>query len=107
MTQIDPSSERQRTEQAVRLALLGLIGQVGCLTLVIIVAALVAGLWLDRQFDTRPLFTLILVLGSIPVTLFIMFRLVLSVVPRLQLTAGAPAKAVPEEEPDRGNRGTD
>ncbi len=99
--------ERQRRELAVRMALLGLIGQVGCLTLVIIVAALVAGLWLDRQFDTRPLFTLILVLGSIPVTLFVMFRLVLSAAPRLQTTPGSHAKAAPEEDPDRGNGATD
>jgi len=107
MARIDPSMERQRKEQAVRMALIGLIGQVGCLTLVIIVAALVAGLWLDRQFDTRPLFTLILVLGSIPVTLFVMFRLVLTFAPRLQTSAGSHAQAVPEEDPDRGNRATD
>ncbi|MCX6025994.1 MAG: AtpZ/AtpI family protein [Chloroflexi bacterium] len=98
---------KARREQALRLALLGLIGQVGCLTLAIIVAALIAGLWLDSRFDTRPLFTLILVLGSIPVTLFLMLRLVLSAAPRLQIDAGPTSKAAPEEERDREERATD
>jgi hypothetical protein len=107
MSQSQPALEKIRREQALRLALLGLIGQVGCLTLVIIVAALVAGLWLDSRFDTRPLFTLVLVLGSIPVTLFVMFRLVLSAAPRLQTNAGPPATAASEEDSDRGKRATD
>ena len=84
MTQEGRAPEVERTRQALKMALLGVIGQVGCLTLLIILIALVAGLWLDGQFHTRPLFTLILVLGSVPVTLFVMFRLVLSVAPRLQ-----------------------
>ena len=47
------------------------LGQVGFLTLVIILAAVGIGLFLDRRFETQPWITLILVLGSIPVSLFI------------------------------------
>jgi len=46
------------------------------MTLVVIFAALFVGLWLDRTFDSKPLFTLGLMIGSVPVTLFIMFRIV-------------------------------
>lgn len=42
--------------------------QIGCLTLVIILAALGLGLWLDGRFGTRPWLTLTFVLGSIPVS---------------------------------------
>ena len=59
------------------LALAGLLGSVGCVILVVIFVALGIGLWLDLQFDSRPLFTVVLVLASIPVTIFLMVRLVL------------------------------
>jgi F0F1-type ATP synthase assembly protein I len=52
------------------------LGQVGFLTLGVILAAVAIGLFLDRQFDTRPLFTIVLVLGSVPVSLFITVRTV-------------------------------
>jgi hypothetical protein len=34
-----------------------LIGQVGCVTLVIVLASVFGGLWLDGLFGTKPLFT--------------------------------------------------
>ena len=83
------------------MVLAGVLGQVGCLTLLVILVALVAGLWLDNQFHTRPLFVLLLVLGSMPVTLFLMFRLVLSLAPRLQMAAGKTSGPASEEEPER------
>ena len=49
-----------------------LVGQVGCLTLVIIVASVLAGLWLDANFGTKPLFTLILLLAGIPLSVMAM-----------------------------------
>lgn len=48
-------------------------GEVGCLTLFIVIVALVAGLWLDRTFGTKPVFTLLLLLGSAPISLFLTF----------------------------------
>ncbi len=59
------------------LALASLLGSVGCVTLVVIFVAPGIGIWLDLQFDSRPLFTVVLVLASIPVTIFLMVRLVL------------------------------
>jgi hypothetical protein len=38
--------------------LIVMIGQVGCLTLVIILASVFGGLWLDKMFNTKPVFTL-------------------------------------------------
>ena len=53
-------------------------GQVGCLTVAGIILALVIGRWLDSQFSTAsPWFTIGLILGSVPVTLFLMVRLTL------------------------------
>ncbi len=46
------------------------------LTLVIIFVALLAGLWLDKILNSKPWFTIIFILVSIPVTLFLTFRVV-------------------------------
>jgi hypothetical protein len=104
MTQAGDTPDKGRSEQALRMALVGVVGQTGCLTLVIVLVALGAGLWLDSQLNTRPLFALILVLGSIPVTLFLMVRLVLTVAPRIQVRALEATKGTPKEEGDRGDR---
>jgi len=69
------------------------------LTLVIIFAALFAGLWLDKILASKPLFTIIFVLVSIPVTLFLTFRIVKTATTRIQ---PAIEKEVTEEEPHRG-----
>ncbi len=58
------------------LALAAVSGQVGCLTLVIIFVALLAGLWLDNAFQTRPLFTIILLIASVPVDVIAMLWVV-------------------------------
>ncbi len=58
------------------LTLATVAGQVGCLTIVLIMVALIVGLWLDQVLDTRPLFTLLLLLASIPVDLILMFAIV-------------------------------
>ena len=52
--------------------LIVLVGQVGCLTLIIILASVLAGLWLDANFHTKPLFTLILLLAGIPLSVLAM-----------------------------------
>jgi F0F1-type ATP synthase assembly protein I len=44
----------------------------GCLTAIGTLLALFLGLWLDQQLGTRPMFTLGLVLASVPVSLIAM-----------------------------------
>jgi hypothetical protein len=104
MTQAGRTPGRARAEQTLVMVLAGVLGQVGCLTLLIILVALVAGLWLDNQFHTRPLFVLVLVLGSIPLTLYLMFRIVLTVAPKIQAAATRATRPAVEEEPEVGDR---
>jgi F0F1-type ATP synthase assembly protein I len=60
-------------------------GEVGCLTLLIVLGAVFGGLWLDRLFGTKPLLTVLLVLASAPLSLVLTFwiakRAVSSVTP--------------------------
>jgi F0F1-type ATP synthase assembly protein I len=58
------------------LTLASVAGQVGCLTLLIVVGALFGGLWLDNRFDTKPMYTIGLLVVSIPISLGVMFFVV-------------------------------
>jgi F0F1-type ATP synthase assembly protein I len=100
----DQAPAKDRATQALKLALVGVVGQVGCLTLVIIAAALGAGLWLDNQFQTRPLFALVFILVSVPITLFLMFRVVLKFAPRIQNAYQPSPESTDEEGSEGGER---
>jgi F0F1-type ATP synthase assembly protein I len=76
MSQKGDQSSQDRGQRALNLTLAAVAGQVGCLTLIIVLGALVGGLWLDARLDSRPLFTIILMIGSVPVTLVAMFWVV-------------------------------
>lgn len=65
-------------------------GQVGCITLLIVFLALFGGLALDRVLDTKPLFTIVLLVGSAPLALFLTFWIAMRAVNDLQKTMPAP-----------------
>lgn len=75
-------SRKNQANQSAAIA--GIIGQIGCVTVVIITIALIAGIYLDRFLDTDRLFTLLFVVGSVPVTLYLTVRISLTAVARLQ-----------------------
>jgi len=52
--------------------LIFMIGQVGCLALVIILLSVLGGLWLDNTFGTKPWFTLGLLVAGIPLSVISM-----------------------------------
>ncbi len=64
--------------------LIVVVGQVGCLTLVIILASVFGGLWLDKMFNTKPVFTLALLLAGIPVSVFVMLAVARRTLARLK-----------------------
>ena len=107
MTKSDLKPERIAAERALKITVAGVVGQVGCLTLAIIGAAIIAGLWLDSRLGTKPLLTLVLVLGSIPLTLFLMFRVVLSLAPKIQLNADQAFGKSNEEKSEVGEQRTE
>ena len=84
------------------LTLAAIAGLVGLLTLAVILAAVFGGLWLDNQFGTRPRYTLILVIVSMPVTLILMFIIVRSITKKItkDMPAGS-GKEIQQKEEDR------
>jgi len=69
------------------------------LTLMIIFMALFAGILLDNFLNSKPLFTVILTIASIPLTIFATFRVVKAASSRIQPAA---KREKSEEEPHRG-----
>ena len=62
-----------KTQQnVINTLLIVLIGQMGCLTLVVILITVLAGLWLDNTFHTKPIFTLVLLIAGIPFSVILM-----------------------------------
>ena len=97
-----PEPQNDRKQYWLNLTLAGAAGQVGCVTLVIIVLAVLGGLWLDARFDTRPIFTLVLLVLSIPISLAAMLYIVRLVTSKIK--ASPPLEKpgnVPKTTPDR------
>lgn len=64
--------------------LIVMIGQVGCLTLVIILVSVLLGLWLDGMFGTKPVITLALLFAGIPVSVLVMLGVARRTLARLK-----------------------
>ena len=64
--------------------LIVLIGQMGCLTLIIILVSVFGGLWLDKVFDTKPVITLALLFAGIPVSVLLMLNVGRKTLARMQ-----------------------
>jgi F0F1-type ATP synthase assembly protein I len=88
----------RRGDYGAGLALASTVSQVGCVTVAIIVGALVLGLFLDNLFGTEPVLTLALILVSIPVSLFSVVRIALSAARHIQ---EPPGEDVSKEGEDR------
>jgi len=72
--------------------LIVMIGQVGCLTLIIILASVFGGLWLDKTFNTKPVFTLALLFAGIPISVLVMLFVARRTLARLKDQAEEDSK---------------
>lgn len=84
-----------------------LIGQIGCTTslasIIIIAVAFAAGQLLDNYLNTRGVFTVLFLVGSFPVTLYVILRIALSTAARAQALvpdSDTEIEAENEEKPD-------
>ena len=95
--------EGNKRQYTLNMALAAMASQVGCVTLLFVVVALLTGLWLDNRFDTSPLFLASLLIASVPITVVVMLWIVRSITARIKPTSESIFKNTQEE----GNRGTD
>jgi F0F1-type ATP synthase assembly protein I len=97
------SKSKRQSEYAAAYA--GLIGQIGCITSVasaiIIAIAFFAGQFIDNYFGTRGIFTVLALLGSFPITLYVIVRIAMSNVARAQNLLDSNEDDELEAETDR------
>lgn len=94
------SKSKRQNEYAAAYA--GLISQIGCITsfasVIIIAVAFFAGRFLDNTFDTQGIFTVLALVGSFPVTLYVIVRIAMSNVARAQHLLDGDREGDQEEE---------
>ncbi len=100
MSQPEQKPKVDRRQYTFNAMLTAAAGLSGCLTVAILFAALLLGLWIDKTFDTRPMFTILLLVGSVPVTLFVMLKVVRTTTSRIK---PAEKESIPEEADRAGN----
>jgi F0F1-type ATP synthase assembly protein I len=87
----------RRGDYSAGMALASTVSQVGCVTVIIIVGALLLGLLLDNLLGTKPVLTIVLILASIPISLFSVVRIALSAARRIQEPPGEDASKEGED----------
>ena len=71
-------------DYAINLALAAVAGSSGCAIMVVVISAFLLGLLLDNFFGTRPIFTIILVVMSVPVSLWMMVQIALRAAKKIE-----------------------
>lgn len=92
------SSPNQR-QKRINLALAAVVGQVGCITLLIVVGAVFLGLWLDSLWGTKPWALVVSVVLSIPASLASMFAIVRAVLKKIKPNLQEPETETRAEDP--------
>lgn len=103
MNQSGNQTDRVSSQKALTITLATVAGQVGCLTFIIIIIALILGLALDTILDTRPLFIILFMVGSVPATWVVIFRIVNRAKKRIQglNPSSSGKKPIDREEAER------
>ena len=94
------SSQSRNPRALAETQIAGLMTQSGCLVVAMVLVAAVAGSWLDRVRGPRPILTLLLVLGNIPVTLFILFRMAMQAISAVKPAAAHANKVLDDDDDD-------
>lgn len=101
MKRPDEQNNQKNYQYALNLTLAAVAGQVGFITLFVIVVALFGGLALDKFLGTRPMFTIIFMIASVPVTVALMFRIVRAATSRIKPAKQSENPETPEEDKNR------
>ncbi len=74
---VDPSHQQGQARLR-NLTVVGIAGLAGFSTVVLVIAALLLGMWIDSLVGVRGPFMILLVVLSVPLSLFVMLHIVLS-----------------------------
>lgn len=92
-----PSQDTQINPVNHATVLAGVVSQVGCVVVMLIGLALGAGMLLDRVLGTSSIFTIVFMVGSVPVTLYLTMRVAMRAAERAQKMIESTTKKSEEE----------
>lgn len=72
----------------------GLAGQIGCVIPIIILLSVLGGSWLDRTFETDHIFTILLLLASLPLSIYLTIQMALRAVKDINQSLNQPVSDV-------------
>ena len=84
------SGKGNKKQRTINVLIAVLVAQIGVITLIIILAALFGGMWLDNRLETKTTYTIILLLGSVPVSVFVMLLIARSTIKKIRADASRP-----------------
>jgi 1,4-dihydroxy-2-naphthoate octaprenyltransferase len=85
MSQTDKPDYKPIQSLTTSMPVIALGGQIGCITLVIVLGAAFGGIWIDRLLGTKPVITLILILGAAPLSLFLTYMMAMRAIQKVNL----------------------
>jgi hypothetical protein len=99
-----PGNNEHKPLQSVSASMpvIALGGQIGCVTLVVVLAAAFGGIWLDNLLGTKPLLTLILILGAAPLSLYLTYLMAVRAINKVNLPLPQDEKTETLKEDDTG-----
>jgi hypothetical protein len=102
MSQSNQPGEGSKGKQTVNnLAVFSVGAEVGCATLIIVFAAIFVGIGLDKLLGTKPVFIILMTLGSAPLSIYITFKLAMRAVKNTIPQAPVETQNKPVEEEDK------
>lgn len=98
----EPPTESRNAQMVRNMGLYSVGMQVGCVTIFIVFLSLGIGLGLDSLLNTKPVFTLIFILGSAPLALYLTFKLAMRAVKNANPQSPSPAgESEPAKEEEK------
>jgi len=98
MSQTPDKMDRKPTFAPFDMSVLALGGQVGCATLAIVILSVFGGIWLDRVLDTKPIFTILFILGSAPLALVLTYWMAMRSIRKMNIASPGEKDTQTEEE---------
>jgi len=98
MSQPPQKPDLKPTFAPFNMSVLTLGGQVGCSTLVIVLVAVFGGIWLDRVLDTKPIFTIMFILGSAPLALVLTYWMAMRSIQKMNIASPGDKGTQTDEE---------
>jgi F0F1-type ATP synthase assembly protein I len=100
----NPQPVKNRPLQDYNLRVVAIGGEVGCITLAIVLVAVFGGLWLDRILGTKPVITFLLVLASAPLALILTFRIAIRSIQGMTANHPQPTGGKPDSSKEEADQ---